>query len=180
MAMNMQWTRRLRAIGRPSPALLLLVLASIGVACACVPSQLPSPSIALPLPVLGENWSEMGTGAVLGTAADSATQLPLGGAQVWIRPSALPDVSSSNDGHALVFPLGGFLFERLPPGEHTLFVRITGWRLCAVPVTVRQGVVDTLRLILAQPREIYIAGPSPAYPISYCLRRSESGRSPGR
>ena len=148
---------------------MVFVIAS----CHSVPVAHPTPRAALPLPALPAAWDSGGTGAVIGTLVDSVTGAPIRGANVFVHPSSAVtyDARRSQGRYVTIDSLGSFAFLRLPPQEYTLGARLIGWNTCVAEVSVSPNVVDTMRLVLAQPKWVIIDGPTP--PVTdYCVRSS--------
>ena len=84
-----------------------------------------------------------GSGAVIGTLADSGGALP----HFPILASVPGDPPNAPHASATPDSLGGFVFDSLPPGRYRLFVRAFAHRPDSTDIDVSVGRVDTVRLV---------------------------------
>lgn len=78
-------------------------------------------------------------GSIRGLVSDSATGLPIIGAEVRLEEAHRVDRTHAD---------GGFAFINLPPGAYAVTVRRLGYREARATATVRAGDVSTVRIVM--------------------------------
>lgn len=81
------------------------------------------------------------TGRVTGRVVDAATNRPLGGAQIFIPPTGIGNLTDEN---------GRFLLLQVPPGTQTVTAQMVGYRQGEQQIAVTAGQVTTLEFRLSQ------------------------------
>lgn len=139
---------------------IAVLLALAGTACA---KHLPEPIVAgtnepamgyvrvvAAIPRFDADWATRDANAtpvyaLVGVVVDSDSGQPLGSSQILIRRAGDGQIMRT-----LTDPRGGFVLPRIPPGQYGLIVRRLGYISIIDLRTAMPGVVDTLRLKMAE------------------------------
>ncbi|MGH7501616.1 MAG: SusC/RagA family TonB-linked outer membrane protein [Longimicrobiales bacterium] len=85
-------------------------------------------------------WAQQ-TGRITGRVVDAATNRPLAGAQVFLPPTGIGNITDAD---------GRYLLQNVPPGEHTVTAQLVGYKQASTESTVTVGQTVVVNLSLAE------------------------------